>query len=77
MSTATTTGQPRMKNPALVIGEAMPAIRALYASTQKGGVPSDTLDHAPAGRVEELRMTSLASGAARPTATDRTGETTR
>ncbi|MGZ5929500.1 MAG: carboxymuconolactone decarboxylase family protein [Rhizomicrobium sp.] len=31
--------QARMKNPALVIPEALPAIQALYAATAKGGVP--------------------------------------
>ncbi len=30
--------QARMKNPAIVIPEAMPAIQALYAATAKGGV---------------------------------------
>ena len=43
MATTTTTIQPRMKNPAMVITEAMPAIKALYAATQKGGVPPETL----------------------------------
>jgi AhpD family alkylhydroperoxidase len=35
--------QPRMKNPAMVIPEAMHAIQALNAATQKGGVPEATL----------------------------------
>jgi len=35
--------QPRMKNPAMVIPEAMQAIQALNAATQKGGVPEATL----------------------------------
>ena len=44
MSTATVTLQPRMKNPAMVITEAMPAIQGLYAATQKGGVARETLE---------------------------------
>ncbi len=32
-----------MKNPALVIPEAMPAIQALYATAFKGGVPPKTI----------------------------------
>jgi AhpD family alkylhydroperoxidase len=35
--------QPRMKNPAMIIPEAMQAIQALNAATQKGGVPEATL----------------------------------
>jgi AhpD family alkylhydroperoxidase len=35
--------QQRMKNPAMVIPEAMQAIQALTASTHQGGVPEDTL----------------------------------
>ena len=35
--------QQRMKNPAMIIPEAMQAIQALTASTRKGGVPEDTL----------------------------------
>lgn len=35
--------QPRMKNPAMVIPEAMQAIQALNAATGKGGVPAATL----------------------------------
>ena len=31
--------QARMKNPAVVLPEAMPAIQALYAATAKGGIP--------------------------------------
>jgi AhpD family alkylhydroperoxidase len=44
MSTATVTLQPRMKNPAMVITEAMPAIKALSAATHKGGVAPQTLE---------------------------------
>jgi AhpD family alkylhydroperoxidase len=35
--------QPRMKNPAMIIPEAMQAIQALNAATEKGGVPAATL----------------------------------
>ena len=35
--------QPRIKNPAVVIPEAMQAIQALYAAPEKGGVPAATL----------------------------------
>src|SRR5438270_10537932 len=35
--------QARMKNPALVIPEAMQAIQALHSATLKGGVPPATL----------------------------------
>jgi len=35
--------QERMKNPAVIIPEAMPAIQALTAATRKGGVPEPTL----------------------------------
>jgi AhpD family alkylhydroperoxidase len=35
--------QKRMKNPATIIPQATPAIQALYASTQQGGVPPATL----------------------------------
>jgi AhpD family alkylhydroperoxidase len=35
--------QPRIKNPAAIIPEAMQAIQALNAATQKGGVPAATL----------------------------------
>jgi AhpD family alkylhydroperoxidase len=35
--------QPRMKNPAMIIPEAMQAIQAFNAATQKGGVPEATL----------------------------------
>jgi AhpD family alkylhydroperoxidase len=35
--------QPRTKNPAMIIPEAMQAIQALNAATQKGGVPEATL----------------------------------
>jgi AhpD family alkylhydroperoxidase len=43
MSTATTL-RPRMKNPAVIIPEAMPAIQALHAAAQQGGVPATTLE---------------------------------
>jgi AhpD family alkylhydroperoxidase len=43
MTTTTTIPSQRMKNPALVIPEAMSAIHALIASTQKGGVDEKTL----------------------------------
>jgi AhpD family alkylhydroperoxidase len=36
--------QPRMKNPAMILPEAVKPIQALYAATQKGGVPSRTLE---------------------------------
>ncbi len=36
--------QARMKNPAVIIPEAMQAIQALAAATKKGGVPPKTLD---------------------------------
>jgi AhpD family alkylhydroperoxidase len=35
--------QPRMKNPAMIIPDAMQPIQALYAAAQKGGVPAKTL----------------------------------
>ena len=35
--------QPRMKNPATIIPDAMKAIQALNAATQQGGVPAATL----------------------------------
>ena len=35
--------QPRIKNPAVVIPEAMQAIQALHAAPEKGGVPAATL----------------------------------
>jgi AhpD family alkylhydroperoxidase len=38
-----TTMQPRIKNPAVIIPEAMEAIHALRAATQEGGVPAKTL----------------------------------
>jgi AhpD family alkylhydroperoxidase len=43
MTTTETIPTQRMKNPALVIPEAMTAIQALIASTQKGGVDEKTL----------------------------------
>ena len=33
----------RMKNPAMILPDAMPAIQALMAATEKGGVPPATL----------------------------------
>lgn len=35
--------QERMRNPAVIIPDAMPAIQALTAATRKGGVPEATL----------------------------------
>jgi AhpD family alkylhydroperoxidase len=43
MDTVTVTRQARMRNPAVIIPEAMQAIQALKSATQKGGVPSATL----------------------------------
>jgi AhpD family alkylhydroperoxidase len=43
MNTATSL-QPRMKNPAMMIPEAMQAIQALISATQLGGVPQATLE---------------------------------
>jgi AhpD family alkylhydroperoxidase len=42
MSTATM--QPRMKNPAMVLPDAMKAIQGLHKATSKGGVPQQTLE---------------------------------
>lgn len=36
--------QPRMKNPAMILTDAMQAIQALQSATGKCGVPSTTLD---------------------------------
>jgi hypothetical protein len=36
--------QARMKNPAMVIPDAMTAIRALNEAVKQGGVPPETLD---------------------------------
>jgi AhpD family alkylhydroperoxidase len=36
--------QPRMKNPAMILPEAMKPIQDLYAATKKGGVPPRTLE---------------------------------
>ena len=36
--------QARMTNPAMILPDAMQAIQALQSATQKGGVPSTTLD---------------------------------
>ena len=36
--------QPLMKNPAMILTDAMQAIQALQSATGKGGVPSTTLD---------------------------------
>jgi len=36
--------QPRMKNPAMVLPDAMKPLQALYAATQRGGVPQRTLE---------------------------------
>ena len=35
--------QARMKNPAMILPDAMQAIQALHAATEKGGVPAATL----------------------------------
>jgi hypothetical protein len=35
--------QARMKNPAMILPDAMQAIQALQPATQKGGVPAATL----------------------------------
>jgi AhpD family alkylhydroperoxidase len=43
MTDATTTSQPRMKNPGAIIPGAWQAIQALHDSTGKGGVPAATL----------------------------------
>ena len=43
MTNTATIPRQRMKNPALIIPEAMTAIQALVASTQKGGVDEKTL----------------------------------
>ena len=40
----TTTMQPRMKNPAMVLTGAMEAIQGLFKATSRGGVPQQTLD---------------------------------
>jgi AhpD family alkylhydroperoxidase len=42
MSTATM--QPRMKNPAMVLPDAMEAIQGLFKATSRGGVPQKTLE---------------------------------
>ena len=36
--------QPRMKNPAMILPDAMQAIQGLNAAVQQGGVPARTLD---------------------------------
>ncbi len=36
--------QPRMKNPAMVLPEAVKPLQALYAATQQAGVPKPTLE---------------------------------
>ena len=43
METPRATLKARMKNPAVVIPEAMEPIQALYAASHKGGIPSGTL----------------------------------
>jgi AhpD family alkylhydroperoxidase len=43
MKTSTTSLQPRMPNPAMILTETMALIQALYAATYKGGVPPQTL----------------------------------
>ena len=39
-----TTMQPRMKNPAMVLPDAMKAIQGLYKATSEGGVPQQMLE---------------------------------
>jgi AhpD family alkylhydroperoxidase len=36
--------QPRMKNPAMIIPDAMQPIQALHGASEKGGVPTTTLN---------------------------------
>ncbi|MGH3025092.1 MAG: carboxymuconolactone decarboxylase family protein [Gaiellaceae bacterium] len=43
MTTTSTVRAPRMKNPVLIIPEAMEAVQALLAATRKGGVDETTL----------------------------------
>jgi alkylhydroperoxidase family enzyme len=38
------TMQPRMKNPAMVLPDAMEAIQGLFKATSRGGVPQKTLE---------------------------------
>src|SRR3954452_3362493 len=47
--------QPRMKNPAMVLPDAMKAIQDLYKATSKGGVPQQTLElvHLRASQINE------------------------
>lgn len=45
--------QARMKNPAIVLPEALPAIQALYAAIAKGGVPSAV------GHLVHLRVSQI------------------
>jgi AhpD family alkylhydroperoxidase len=40
----TTTMQPRMQNPAMVLTGAMEAIQGLFKATSRGGVPQQTLE---------------------------------
>ena len=58
MATTTTLPPQRMKNPALVIPEAMAAIQALVASTQRGGVSEKTLGlvHLRASQINGCRF---------------------
>ena len=41
---STTTMQPRMKNPAMTLPDAMEAIHGLFKATSRGGVPQRTLE---------------------------------
>lgn len=43
MKSSTTSLQPRMQNPAVILSDMMQPIQALYAVTYKGGVPPQTL----------------------------------
>ena len=54
--------QARMKNPAMIIPEAMRAIQALHASTQQGGVPATTLElaHLRASQINGCSVCALA-----------------
>lgn len=55
--------QPRMKNPAVIIPDAMTAILALNKATTQGGVPQQTLDLVHL-RVSQINGCSVCVGAA-------------
>lgn len=59
--------QPRMKNPGLIIPDAMRAIRDLNAAVQQGGAPQRTLDlvHLRASRINGCRVCVGAASNAR------------